>query len=129
MLVIPTLLVVLVGHLLIVLRSLWLLAVLVLLLVEIVRNDPASHHGLLSTAGLVRIIYLVTSRVAMVPGSLSVHWWLASGHASLAHLLNNALHKLTGILKALELLGKLLVEWSQRQLLLTGPFRHRLQPS
>jgi len=65
----------------------------------------------------------------MVPSTLSVHWRLASDHAALAHLLNYALHKLTGILKALELLGKLLVEWSQRQFLLTGPFWHRLQSS
>ena len=124
-LAIPTLLVVLVGHLLVVLRSLRLLTVLVLLGTEIVRGHSTSHHGLLlGTAMLVRIIYLVACWVAMVPSTLIVHLRLASGHAALAHLLNNALHKLTGILKALELLGKLLVEWPKRQLLLTGPFWH-----
>jgi len=128
-LVIPTLLVVLVGHLLIVLRSRRLWSALILLGGEIVGDNSSSHHGLLRTACLVRIIYLVASRVAMVPSTLSVHWRLASDHAALAHLLNYALHKLTGILKALELLGKLLVEWSQRQFLLTGPFWHRLQSS
>ena len=37
--------------------------------------------------------------------------WLASCQTALTHLLNYAFHKLTGILKTLELLGKLLVEW------------------
>ena len=128
-LVITSLLVVLIGHLLIVGTSLRVRFALILLRVEIIGVRPVLHHSLLLTACLMAIIYIVASLGVAVVSYLRVWLEVGSAHPALAHLLNYSLHELTGILKTLELLGKLLVEWAEREFLLTRAFWHRLQSS